>query len=88
MKFIFKLNEYPFDEMNKRERDNLVNALRDELAKLTWREIAWTVWGNVCISLMVKDEFYLTILLCMNLQMPCASISTSKRLINCKKEIV
>jgi hypothetical protein len=58
MKFIFKLNEYPFDEMNKRERDNLVNALRDELAKLTWREIAWTVWGNVCISLMVKDEFY------------------------------
>lgn len=58
MKFIFKLNEYPFDEMNKRERDNLVIALRDELAKLTWREIAWTVWGNVCISLMVKDEFY------------------------------
>lgn len=58
MKFIFKLNEYPFDEMNKRERDNLINALRDELAKLTWREIAWTVWGNVCISLMVKDEFY------------------------------
>ena len=58
MKFIFKLNEYPFDEMNKRERDNLVTALRDELAKLTWREIAWTVWGNVCISLMVKDEFY------------------------------
>lgn len=58
MKFIFKLNEYPFDEMNKRERDNLVNALRDELAKLTWREIAWTVWGNVSITLTIKEEFY------------------------------
>ena len=58
MKFIFKLNEYPFDEMNKRERDNLVNALRDELAKLTWREIACTVWGNVSITLTIKEEFY------------------------------
>lgn len=58
MKFIFKLNEYPFVEMNKRERDNLVNALRDELAKLTWREIAWTVWGNVSITLTIKEEFY------------------------------
>lgn len=58
MKFIFKLNEYPFDEMNKRERDNLVNALRDELAKLTWREVAWTVWGNVSITLTIKEEFY------------------------------
>lgn len=58
MKFIFKLNEYPFDEMNKRERDNLVTSLRDELAKLTWREIAWTIWANTSITLIIKDEFY------------------------------
>lgn len=43
MKFIFKLNEFPFEEMSKRERDSLVTQLRDELAKLTWRDIAWTI---------------------------------------------
>jgi hypothetical protein len=58
MKFIFKLNEYPFEDMVKRERDNLVIALRDELAKLTWRDVAWTIWANSNITIMVKDEFY------------------------------
>ena len=58
MKFIFKLNEYPFQEMAKRERDNLVIALRDELAKLTWRDVAWTIWANSNITILVKDEFY------------------------------
>jgi hypothetical protein len=58
MKFIFKLNEYPFEEMPKRERDNLVIALRDELAKLTWRDVAWTIWANSNITIMLKDEFY------------------------------
>lgn len=58
MKFLFKLNEYPFEEMSKRERDNLVIALRDELAKLTWREIAWIIWANVSINLEIKNEVY------------------------------
>lgn len=58
MKFLFKLNEYPFEEMSKRERDNLVVALRDELAKLTWREIAWIIWANVSINIEIKNEVY------------------------------
>lgn len=58
MKFIFKLNEYPFEEMSKRERDTLVVQLRDELAKLTWRDIAWNIWGNSNITIVIKEEFY------------------------------
>jgi hypothetical protein len=58
MKFIFKLNEFPFEEMSKRERDALVLQLRDELAKLTWRDIAWTVWANGNLTILVNNEFY------------------------------